>query len=82
MIGRPPGRFRHNARKTQGAQVEFVNENIDDADRIVLCHIVFQTLGEQCRLPPILTFNETLHPDLHRSESLYQINAFSHRLDP
>ena len=63
MIGRPPSRFRHNASKAQGSQVQFVNENIDDTDRIVLRHVVFQGIGEQCRLSPILTLNETLHPD-------------------
>jgi hypothetical protein len=63
MGGSPPGRFRHNAGKTQDCQVQLVNENIDDADRIVLRHIVFQAVGEQCRLPPVFPLNETLHPD-------------------
>ena len=58
-----PGHFRHHAGKAQGAQVEFVNEDIDHADRIVLRHIVFQSIWLQRRLPPILTFNETLHSD-------------------
>jgi hypothetical protein len=36
MIGRSPGHFRHHAGKAQGPQVEFVNEDIDDPDRIIL----------------------------------------------
>ena len=36
MIGGPPGHLRHNTGKAQRFQVEFVNEDIDDADRIVL----------------------------------------------
>ena len=32
----PPGHLRHNTGKAQRLQVEFVNEDIDDADRIVL----------------------------------------------
>ena len=63
MIGGPPGRLRHNAGKTQDAEVEFVDENIDDADRIVRRHVVVQALGKQCRLPAILALDETLHPD-------------------
>jgi len=63
MIGRPPGRFRDNTRKAQSSKVQFVNEEIDHADRIVLRHVVFQAIREQCRLTPILALNETLHHD-------------------
>ena len=62
MIGRPTGHLRHNTRKAQRVQVEFVNEDIDDADRIVFPHIVFQAVGQQRRLPPILALYEPLHP--------------------
>ena len=63
MIGGPPGRFRHNTGKAQRFQVEFVNEDIDDADRIVLRHVVVQAVGKQCRLLAILALDETLHPN-------------------
>src|SRR3546814_10059830 len=82
MISRPTGRFRHHAGKAQSSQVEFVNEDLDDADRIVLCHRVFQALRQQCRLPPILTFNESRHSTHRWSESHYQSKGSSHRLDP
>jgi hypothetical protein len=62
MISRPTGLLRHNTRKAQRFQVQFVNEDIDDADRIVRRHIVFQTVRQQRRLPPILALNKTLHP--------------------
>ena len=61
MIGRPPRRFRRNTGKAHGRQVQFVNENINDADRIILRHIIFQTVREQCCLRPVFAFNETLH---------------------
>ena len=62
MIGGPTGHLRRNTRKAQRFQVEFVNEDIDDADRIVFRHIVFQAVWQQRRLPPILALNEPLHP--------------------
>ena len=51
MIGRPSRRFRHNARKAQRPQVEFVDEDIDHADWIIVRHIIVQALREQdaCR---------------------------------
>ena len=58
--------FRHlrrNTRKAQRFQVEFVNEDIDDADRIVFRHIVFEAVGQQRRLPPILTLDKALHQE-------------------
>jgi hypothetical protein len=61
MIGRPPRRFRRNTGKAHRRQVQFVDENINDADRALVRHIIFQTVREQCRLPPILALNETLH---------------------
>ena len=83
MIGGPAGRRRRNTIKAQCAKIEFVDEHLDDTNRIVLGDVVFKTIGKQCRLPAILAFDKTLHPDLSDDrESLYQINAFPHRLDP
>ena len=63
MIGRPTGQLRHNTRKAQRFLVEFVNEDIDEADRIVFRHIVFQAVGQQRRLPPILALDKALHQE-------------------
>ena len=63
MIGGPPGHLRHNTGKAQRFQVEFVNEDIDDADRIVLRYVVVQAGGKQCRLLAILALDETLLPN-------------------
>jgi hypothetical protein len=62
MISRPTGHLRRNTRKAQRFQVEFVNEHIDDPDRIVFRRIVFQAVRQQRRLSPILALNKTLHP--------------------
>ena len=63
MISRPTGHLRHNTRKAQRVQVEFVNEDIDDADRIVFRHVVVKELGEQNALPAVLTLDEALHQE-------------------
>ena len=62
MIGGPPGHLCTTP-QTQRFQIEFVDENIDDADRIVLRHVAVQAVGKQCRLPAILALDETLHPN-------------------
>jgi len=63
MIGGPTGHLRRNTRKAQRFQVQFVNEDINDADRIVFRHIVFQAVRQQRRLPPIPALNEPLHQE-------------------
>ena len=70
MIGRPTGHLRHNTRKAQRFLVEFVNEDIDDAERIVFRHIVFQAVGQQRRLPSILALNEPHHPAPDRNHCI------------
>lgn len=61
MIGWPSRRFRFNTGKAHRRQVQFVDENINDADWIIVRHIVFQTIREQCRLPPVFALDETIH---------------------
>jgi hypothetical protein len=61
MIGGPTGHLRRNTRKAQRFQVEFVNEDIDDADRIVLSHVVVKEFGKQNALRSILALNKALH---------------------
>ena len=61
MISRPSRRFRRNTGKAHSRQCEFVDENVDDTDRIIVPHIIFQTVREQCRLPPVFALNETIY---------------------
>ena len=56
--------------KPSASRSQFVNEDIDDADRIVFRHIVFQAVRQQRRLPPIPALRILTQP------------TFSHSLDP
>ena len=40
MIGRAPGHLRHNPSKAQRRQIQFINEGIDDADRVIFPDVV------------------------------------------
>ena len=61
MIGRAPGRLRHNAIKAQRRQIQFVNEGIDDPDRVIFPDVVVQAIRQQDQLAPVLTLDKTLH---------------------
>ena len=64
VIGRSARRRRRHAVEPQPLQIQFVNEDIDHADRIILSHIVVETFGKQRRLPAICTLNEAAHTHL------------------
>ena len=53
----------YSARKAQRFQVEFGNEDIDGADRIVFTYVIVEELGQQNALPPILTLDKALHQE-------------------
>jgi hypothetical protein len=52
---------RNNALEAKAPEVKFIDENIDHAHRILLRHVVVQTLREQCSLRALLTYHKTLH---------------------
>lgn len=66
-------------------QVQLVDEDIDHPDRIILRHIVVETLGKQRLLPTIRTLNEAAHTHLLLTPGSYPNSldpkAFSHSLD-
>ncbi|WP_407656563.1 group II intron maturase-specific domain-containing protein [Methyloglobulus morosus] len=37
------------------------DKHINDSNRVVLGNIIFQVLGKQCALHPVIAFNEPLH---------------------
>ena len=88
MVRRPPGCSGFGALETQLEQVQLIDEDVDDSDRVVLCDVVVQTLREQSYLlrssPSMNRFMS--RPALSRchnlSEQLQAINAISHSLDP
>src|SRR5262249_10851856 len=54
--------LRHNPIKAQRRQIQFINEGIDDADRVILPDVVVQAIRQQDQLAPVLTLNKPLHP--------------------
>ena len=69
MIRRPASRLGSNPVKSQLAQIEFLDKNIDHPNRIVLADPVFQAFREQCALSAIRALNEALHPDPHANRA-------------
>ena len=63
MISGPARRFRNGALKPQPFQVEFVNEDIDDADRIVFSHVIVEEFGEQNALRSVFALDKALHQE-------------------
>ena len=61
MIGRATRHLRHNPIKAQRRQIQFINEGIDDADRVIFPDVVVQAIRQQDKLAPVLTLNKTLH---------------------
>ena len=49
---------------SQATKVQFVDKDIDHPDRIILGHIVVETLGKQRLLPTVRTLNEAAHTHL------------------
>ena len=64
MVGRTARRLRHRAGEAERHQVEFVDERLDEAHRIVGADIVVQAIRKQRGLPTILACDETLQPEL------------------
>lgn len=61
MVGRAARGLWLHAFKAHNLQIQLTDEHIHHPDRVVLGDVVFQTLGEQRALEPILAFDESLH---------------------
>ena len=59
---RPTSCLGINPAESKSGQIEFVDKNVDNTNRIVLPDPVFHTFRKQRALPAMLTFNEPLHP--------------------
>jgi len=44
MVGRPACRRRRHPRKTQGGKVEFVDEDLDHPNRVLLVDVILQAV--------------------------------------
>ena len=69
MIGRAARRLRHDARKPQRMQIQFVDEDVDHPHRIVFSHVIVEDLREQNALRSVFALNKALHqePELNAS---------------
>lgn len=58
MVGRASRRRRRRAVDPQRAQVKFVDEHVDHPHGVFLGHVVVQAIGEQRRLPAVVTLDQ------------------------
>jgi hypothetical protein len=61
MVGRSASISRDSAFETQGNQIEFINEDIDNTHRINVADVIVQALREQGSLTSVFTLNESFH---------------------
>ena len=61
MIGRPACRRRRHPRKPQGGKVQFVDEDLDHPNRVLLVDVILQAVRQQRRLHPIFAIDEPMH---------------------
>src|SRR2546428_6732158 len=79
------GRLRVNSNEPKISQIEPVDKNVNDTNRIVLVDPILQALRKQRALSSILALNEALHliPRVSRGNPNSRITpdaAFSHSL--
>ena len=61
MIGRASIEAAVDTLETQFAQIEMLDEGINDPDRIVLRDVIIEMFRKQGALASVLTLNKTLH---------------------
>src|ERR1039457_5552695 len=62
MIRRPTGYLGFDPAEPKLSQIEFIDKDIDDPNRIVLADPVFQAFRKQRALPAIRALNKSIHP--------------------
>src|SRR5450759_2137728 len=62
MIRRPTGYLGFDPAEPKLSQIEFIDKDIDDPNRIVLADPVFHAFRKQRALPAIRALNKSLHP--------------------
>ena len=80
VIRRPARHGRIGAGKAQRLQIEFFDEGIDRANRVVFGDVVVQALRQQRGLASVFTFDESLHaaPASQRVAVLYERSGSFH----
>ena len=64
MIRRPARYLRSNPLEPQLTQIKFIDEGINNLNRVVLIDPVVEIVRKQRALRPVRTLNEALHPTL------------------
>ena len=66
MVRWPARRSRRDTRETESAEIEFFDEGIDDANRVVRFDIVIKAGWQQRELPALFALDESAHIRLLR----------------
>ena len=61
MVGGPPRRTRFNPTKSQLAELELVDEQVNHPYRVVFSDVIVEPFGKHHTLGTILTLNESFH---------------------
>jgi len=69
MICRPACRRRCHPRKPQGSKVQFVDEDLDHPNRVLLADVILQAVRQQRRLPPVFAIDEPMHRHIPEAPS-------------
>src|ERR1700680_3521830 len=77
MVARPSRRRRRHSYKSQGGKVQFLDEDLDHPNRVLLADIIFQAVRQQRPLHPIVAVDEPMHSPSARSLKLPDSNADS-----
>src|ERR1700687_2976513 len=67
MVARPSRRRRRHPYKSQAGKRQFVAEDLDHPNRVLLADIIFQAVRQQRPLHPIFAVDEPMH--LHTPEA-------------
>src|SRR5262249_18928486 len=73
MVGWPSGCFRLNTTEAEFREIEFVDKDVDRANRIVLGNPTLPAFRKLRTLPSIRAFNEPLHRSLRKSRKSHNL---------
>src|SRR5260370_42164280 len=77
MVGRPSRRRRRHPGKSQGGKVQFLDEDLDHPNRVLLADIIFQAVRQQRLLHPIFAIDEPMHLQAPEAPKLRDSKAAS-----
>jgi MinD superfamily P-loop ATPase len=87
VVRRSSGGCRLRPFEAELFEIQLVDEDVDDANRVVFTEVVVKTLGQQGELASVLSLDESLHvaarcrAAVNFANAAHAIKAFSHGLD-